>query len=94
MFGYILMYMKSKLGMGLAGGYVVIAVYFIATQGLFGESFIALILGMPWTLALAAIEFGGAEGIVAVALLVASMMLNTVILYWIGSRLSRLFARA
>lgn len=78
----------------LAGVYVAAAVYLIATQGLFGESFIALILGMPWTLALAAIEFGGAEGNVAVALLVAPMVLNAFLLYWIGSLIGRAFSRS
>lgn len=82
--------MKSKIGLGLAGLYVLIALYLIFTQGLFGESFIALILGMPWTLLLAAIEFGGASGAVATILLLIPMALNAVILYFAGSWIDRL----
>lgn len=81
--------MKSKLGLILAGVYTIIAVYFVATQGLFGESFIALILGMPWTLALAAVEFGGATGAAATLLLIIPMLINAALLYWIGSLISR-----
>ena len=85
--------MTAKLGWIFAGAYALVAAYFIMTQGLFGESFIALILGMPWTLALAAIEFGGAEGAVAALMLLAPMALNAAILYWLGSLLGRALAR-
>lgn len=82
--------MKSRLGLGLAGIYLLIVIYLAATQGVFGESFIMLILGLPWTLGLAAIEFGGAVGSFAYVLIFAPIVLNTIILYWIGSRITRL----
>lgn len=81
--------MKSKFGLALAGIYTAVAVYFIATQGLFGESFISIILGLPWTLALSAIEFGGAEGTVLYILIILPMALNAFILYKIGSLIGR-----
>ncbi len=81
------MYMKTKLGMIFAGVYVVLAVYLIVTQGLFGESFIALILGMPWTLVLSFFEFFGAGGLVAGILLVIPMILNAYLLYRLGNAL-------
>lgn len=82
--------MKSRLGLGLAGIYLLSVIYFAATQGVFGESFIMLILGLPWTLGLAAIEFGGVAGSFAYVLIFAPIVLNAAILYWIGSRITRL----
>jgi hypothetical protein len=75
----------SKPGIGLAAAYVILCAVLIGTQGLFGESFIAIILGMPWTLALSSIEFGNASGALLYVLILAPMILNALILYWIGS---------
>jgi hypothetical protein len=86
--------MKSKLGLALAGLYVLIAAYFILTQGLFGESFIALILGLPWVLLLTIIEFGGTESVVVMVILtLLPMAINVALLYWIGSLIGRASAR-
>lgn len=85
--------MKSNPGCILAGLYVLVVLYFVVTQGLFGESFIAIILGMPWTLALAAIEFGGAEGAVAAILLIIPMAINAYLLYLLGGFLGRRFSK-
>lgn len=79
----------NRPGLILAGIYILAAAYLIATQGLFGESFIALILGMPWTLLLAFFEFGEAQGAMMYALILAPMALNAIILYWIGSLFQR-----
>ena len=73
----------------LPGIYLAASAYLIYTQGLFGESFIALILGLPWTLALSYFEFGGASGAMLYVLLLAPIALNTLILYTIGKLLSR-----
>ena len=81
--------MRSKIGFALSGVYTCVALYLMVTQGLFGESFIALILGMPWTLVLAAIEFGGAEDTLAAILLLIPIALNAVILYYIGARIEK-----
>jgi hypothetical protein len=87
------MYMKSKIGFVFAGVYVTIAVYLIATQGLFGESFIALILGMPWTLVLAFFEFFGATGVVGQVLLILPMTLNAYLLFLLGNTIGKQFSK-
>lgn len=73
----------------LPGIYLAISAYFIGTQGLFGESFIALILGLPWTLVLSYFEFGGASGALAYVLILTPIALNAYILYVVGKLLSR-----
>ncbi len=82
--------MKSRTGLLLAGAYVLIVVYFVVTRGLLDESFVALILGIPWTLLLALIEFGGASGAVVQVLLIATMALNAFILYFVGVFIDKL----
>ncbi len=84
---------SSKLGLSLAVIYILAAAYLILTQGLFGESFISIILGLPWTLLLALIEFGGASGVFLYVLILTPMVLNAVILYWIGALIQRLFRK-
>ncbi|MFZ2887319.1 MAG: hypothetical protein WA021_05880 [Minisyncoccia bacterium] len=79
----------SKVGLVLAGAYLAASAYFIGTQGLFGESFISLILGMPWTLGLAYFEYFNATGAVMYVLALAPIALNTYILYKIGGLFSR-----
>lgn len=84
----------SKLGLTLAGLYILIGGYLILTQGLFGESFIALILGLPWVLIPSYFEFFGLENSVAMmAFTLAPMVINILVLYWIGSLLGRATAR-
>lgn len=80
---------QNSLSLILSGIYIIVCIYFFATQGLFGESFIALILGMPWSLGLAYFEFFNAEGTLAYILVLAPIVLNAGILYWIGSLLKR-----
>jgi len=85
--------MKSKLGLALASLYVLLAVYLIATQGLFGESFIALILGLPWSMIPSFFEFGGASGVLMYVLLLGPIALNVALLYFIGTVLARILSR-
>lgn len=79
----------STPGLVLSGVYVLASIYLIATQGLFGESFIALILGLPWSMAFSLFEFGGASGAVLYVMLIVPMVVNAAILYWIGSLFSK-----
>ncbi len=83
----------SKLGLAFSGIFIVAAVYLIATQGLFGESFIALILGLPWVLVFAFFEFGGAAGWLTYIFVLAPIALNAAVLYFIGALLERVFTR-
>ncbi len=79
----------SKLGLVLAGVYVALSAYLIAIQGLFGESFVAIVLSLPWSLAFSFFEYFSAEGALLYVLLLAPMALNAYILYCIGSFISR-----
>jgi len=66
--------------------YLLVSAYLIGTQGLFGESFIALILGMPWTIILAYFEFFNATPPLAYVLIFGPIALNAAIMMWyIGS---------
>ncbi len=76
---------RVSTGLILAGAYVLLCAFLIATQGLFGESFIALILGLPWVLAFVYFEFGNASGPLLAIMLFAPMVLNALILYGIGT---------
>jgi|GEM_PF-1387542 len=78
----LLIYEIKLLGhrLGLALVYLLAAVYLILAQGLFGESFVTLILGLPWTLALAAFEYFRAEGILLYILALGPIAANAVIL--------------
>lgn len=88
------MHTRSTLGFTLAGIYIALCIYLIATQGLFGESFIALILGMPWSMVFAYFEFGNASGIMLYAFVLAPIALNALVLYWIGFMIHRVFRGA
>lgn len=79
----------NKAGMILAGAYLILSAYLLATQGLFGESFIALILGMPWSLVFSFIEFGQANGALLIGMLLLPIIFNAYILYWIGNKINR-----
>lgn len=80
--------MRPYLGVLFAGVYLIVSGYLIATQGLFGESFIALILGMPWALIPSFFEYGGGGGTaIMYALVLGPIALNAAILYWIGRKM-------
>ncbi len=80
--------MRPYLGVLFAGAYLVISGYLIGTQGLFGESFIAILLGMPWALIPSFFEYGGGgSSVLMYALVLAPIALNADLLYWIGRKL-------
>ena len=81
--------MKSKLGWVLAGAYIIVSAYLIATQGLTGESFIAIILGLPWSMLGAFFEYGNSDGFVLYVMLLVPMALNAFLLHWLGSAIGR-----
>ncbi len=80
--------MKPYAGVLLAGLYLIIAGYLIGTQGLFGESFIAILLGMPWALVPSFFEYGGGGTVTMYFLVLGPIALNAAILYWIGRKLA------
>lgn len=84
----------SKTGLAFAGVFVFVAAYFIFTQGLFGESFIALILGLPWVLVPSFFEFFGLEGDIAMMFFTLfPVVINIAIAYWIGSLVGKMSSR-
>jgi len=59
--------------------------YLIFTQGLFGESFIALQLGMPWVMLFSYFEFFNPRSVPALAtLLILPIVINAAVLYIVG----------
>ncbi len=82
--------LKSKIGWTLSAAYILISVFLILSQGLFGESFIALILGLPWVLIPAKFEgFGASSPFVMYAVLLLPIILNAILLYIIGFLIER-----
>lgn len=84
----------SRIGLTLSAIYIVICIAFITTQGLFGESFIALLLGLPWSMIPAFFEFGNVSGVLLYILILAPIVLNAIILYGIGYLIGKLVQRA
>lgn len=76
----------------LAGIYIGISAYLLATQGIFGESFVVLLLGLPWSLIPSFFEFGGAEGAVLYALVLLPLLVNAIVFYLLGKFFGRLFS--
>ncbi len=77
---------KKTLALILPGIYLLLSAYLIATQGLFGESFIAILLGIPWSFMLAFFEYGGDPSTPMLYVLVLGpIALNAIILYFIGT---------
>ena len=86
---------QSNVGWVLAGLYLAVAVFLICSQGLFGESFIAVVLGLPWS---ALLVFIGAQGLGNLlypagryAVVLFPIILNTSLLYLIGFGVEKLF---
>ena len=75
----------SKIGLALAGAFLLISAALILSQGLFGESFIALQLGVPWVFVLAYFEFFNPQSTALLAtLLLIPVALNALVLYYAG----------
>ncbi len=83
----------SKLGFLFAGIFLALSVLLVSTQGIFGESFIVIILGMPWSLIPAFFEFGDVSTPVIYLFVLVPVMLNALILYAIGHWVSGFYDR-
>lgn len=89
---------QSKGGWACAGLYLATAAFLLSSQGLFGESFIAVVLGLPWSALLVLIDDGllppEGSSLYRVGLYVqlfSPMVLNVIVCYLIGFGLERLF---
>ena len=90
--------LQSKVGWCVVGLYIATAVYLIYSQGLFGESFIAVILGLPWSWLLLFIgdlyfppQRSPLYPVVLYLTVLFPMALNAIVLYLIGFWLERRF---
>ena len=91
---------KSKAGLTLSVLYLIVSIYLILSQGLFGESFIAILLGFPLSFL---IVLGGINSIVSessplfslflYSWVLAPIIVNLVLFYWIGVGIQKLFFR-
>ena len=91
---------KSKVGLTLSFLYLIVSTYLILSQGIFGESFIAILLGFPWSFM---IVLGGINSVVSdsnplfflflYSWVLAPIIVNLVLFYWIGVGIQKLFFR-
>lgn len=80
----------SRTGLMLSGAYIAATLFFVLTQGVFGESFIMLILGLPWVLIFASFEFFNPESQIAMyAMIFTPIVLNVIVMYLIGRFIDR-----
>ena len=92
---------KSKVGLTFSLFYLLGSTYLILSQGLFGESFIAIVLGFPWSFL---IILSNGHAIVSdssplftqflYAWLLGPIIVNLVLLYWVGIVAKRVLSRS
>ena len=78
----------SKIGLSVALVYILISIYFGFRQGLFGESFVAFFLGLPWSFFLVFFDKFLPHSTLFhwfLYVIVLGPILNTVLLYWFGA---------
>jgi hypothetical protein len=86
----------SKFGIAVAAVYMLWGAYLIATQGLFGESFISIVLGLPWSyllLYVGATDMIGDNLILIYLWIFAPIALNIAIVYALGYGFEKLFSK-
>ena len=85
---------QSKVGWACAGLYLATAAFLLSSQGLFGESFIAVLLGLPWSALMVLIDDwfppGSPFHVGLHVQLFSPMVLNVIMCYFIGFGLERL----
>ena len=86
---------KSKVGLTLSFLYLIVSIYLILSQGLFGESFIALILGFPWSflIVLSGLHTLMDNTVFLYAWILIPIIMNVILFYWIGVGIQKLFFR-
>ena len=92
---------KSKVGLTFSLFYLLGSTYLILSQGLFGESFIAIVLGFPWSFL---IILSNSHAIVSdssplftlflYAWLLGPIIVNLVLLYWVGIVAKKVLSRS
>ena len=92
---------KSKVGLTFSLFYLLGSAYLILSQGLFGESFIAIVLGFPWSFL---IILSNGHTIVTdssplftpflYAWLLGPIIVNLVLIYWVGIVAKKVLSRS
>lgn len=82
---------KSKIGLTFPILYLLGSIFLIITQGLFGENFIVLILGLPWSFGTILLGFTATNTVFLYTLFLMPILFNIIILYWIGMGIQKLF---
>ena len=80
---------KSKTGLTLSSTYLLVSTWLIASQGLFGESFIAAYLGLPWSV-LTYLFFPKRD---LYTWILVPLVANTICIYWLSVGVQKLFSR-
>lgn len=89
----------SKIGLTLSTIYLFVSLYLVLSQGLFGESFIALKLGLPWSFILIYFNiFTMSENnplfyFFLYIWVLGPIILNLILLYMIGVGIEKLFSK-
>ena len=92
--------LKSKTGLTLSFLYLGISIFLIISQGLFGESFIAVILGLPWSFLIVYFKLFTISQHHPLFLLflyietLGPIIVNIILFYWIGVGVEKLFSRS
>lgn len=89
---------RSKIGLTFSCLYLFVSIFLIATQGFFGESFIAIFLGWPWSFLLVYFDIVMTQRDPLFTLplslhvqVLGPILLNVIFLYWIGAGTEKLF---
>ena len=82
----------SRIGLTLSSFYLLGSIYLVLTQGLFGESFVVLALGLPWSFGTVLFGFTATNTVFLYVLFLTPILLNIITLYWIGVGIQKLFS--
>jgi hypothetical protein len=83
----------SKVGLILSGSYLLVSAYIIFTQGLFEDAAVVFGLGFPWGWASLFLGFFSPSVVFSYILFLAPILINAVIIYWIGLGIQKLFSK-
>ena len=89
---------QSKIGLTLSTLYLLVSAFLILSQGLFGESFIAIVLGLPWSFLMIYFNLTISENnplfpIFLYIWVLGPVIVNIILFYWIGVGIEKLFSK-
>ena len=91
---------KSKVGLILSFLYLMGSIFLVLSQGIFGESFIAILLGFPWSffIILSGINTAVSDSnplffLFLYVWVLTPIIVNVILFYWAGVFLEKVFSR-